>query len=314
MGERAKKIGEKLEGFGEKLFDGFGWKEIVRDREISCTKSLHKKRTHGLDIFFSMLNPYTNVEQGIVIECKNRQMTSITDSEIEKWIKELINTIDCVKNSEQLVDLSIDNVVPSSGILLIHANDKFDSEKFQKSVKKVSLPSRKDPINIYIAGNDEIDRWNSLREKIRSEFKGEFKFIYPSINGSDQLHRNFISLDYLYSKYIFATNTHYVSNTDLRFDSPVQIPKSQKIIFSFDDNIVESFKYIWSLFKFYQMQDADEYVFIFYPRKPEDTQFITEKFVMTLKELDLPISDEMERKIRIEFMDNRALSPVDTGR
>lgn len=314
MGEKAKKIGEKLEGFGEKLFEGFGWNEITRDREISCTKSLHKKRTHGLDLFLSNLNPYMNFTQGIVVECKNRQMVSITDSEIEKWIKELINTIECARNSQELTDLSIDNVVLNTGILLIHANDKFDSEKFQKSVKKIFLQSRRDPINIYIASNDEINRWNALREKIKSTFNGDFKFIYPSINQSDQLCAKFISLDYLYSKYLFAMHTYYVTETDTRSGSIVNIPKLQHIMFSFDDNIVESFKYMWSLFKFYQMQRADEYIFVFYPRTAEDTEFIKENFTVTLKGLDMPISEDMAKKVKLEFIDNRALSPVDTGR
>lgn len=118
-----------------------------------------------------------NLKQGIIVECKNRQMVSITDSEIEKWIKELINTIECARNSEELTDLLIDDVVLNTGILLIHANDKFNSEKFYKSIKKVFLQSRRDPINIYIAGNDEINRWNALREKIQSTFNGDFKFI-----------------------------------------------------------------------------------------------------------------------------------------
>lgn len=314
MGEKAKKIGEKLEGFGERLFEGFGWSEIARDREISCTKSLHKKRTHGLDLFLSNLNPYMNLKQGIIVECKNRQMVSITDSEIEKWIKELINTIECARNSEELTDLLIDDVVLNTGILLIHANDKFNSEKFYKSIKKVFLQSRRDPINIYIAGNDEINRWNALREKIQSTFNGDFKFIYPSINESDQLCDKFISLDYLYSKYLFAMNTYYVSEIDPRSGSTVNIPKLQHIMFSFDDNIVERFKYMWSLFKFYQMQSADEYIFVFYPKKPEDTEFVKENFTATLKLLDTPISDEMAKKVKIEFIDNRTLSPVDTGR
>lgn len=38
MGEQANKIGKKLEGFGEKLFSGFGWNEIARDTEIQCSR------------------------------------------------------------------------------------------------------------------------------------------------------------------------------------------------------------------------------------------------------------------------------------
>ena len=109
-------------------------------------------------------------------------------------------------------------------------------------------------------------------------------------------------------------NTYYVSEIDPRSGSTVNIPKLQHIMFSFDDNIVESFKYMWSLFKFYQMQSADEYIFVFYPKKPEDTEFVKENFTATLKLLDTPISDEMAKKVKIEFIDNRTLSPVDTGR
>lgn len=109
-------------------------------------------------------------------------------------------------------------------------------------------------------------------------------------------------------------NTHYISEMDSRSGSMVKIPKLQHIMFSFDDNIVESFKYMWSLFKFYQMQSADEYIFVFYPRTSEDTEFIKENFIATLKELDMPISEEMAKKIKLDFIDNRTLSPVDTGR
>ena len=62
MGEKAKKIGEKLEGFGERLYDRFGWNELTRDQEIKCTKSSHKKkqgtRTHGVDLYHKYYDPY----------------------------------------------------------------------------------------------------------------------------------------------------------------------------------------------------------------------------------------------------------------
>lgn len=71
MGEQASKIGKKLEGYGEKLFTGFGWGELARDTEIQCgRKSIHKKQTHGLDILMNFYNPYLGNKQGVVIECK----------------------------------------------------------------------------------------------------------------------------------------------------------------------------------------------------------------------------------------------------
>lgn len=91
MGENAKKIGAKLEGFGEYLFSNIGWNELARDLEIKCERrNIHEKQTHGLDLVMDFENPYLKRRQGVIIECKNRQMKSITSEEIQKWINELI--------------------------------------------------------------------------------------------------------------------------------------------------------------------------------------------------------------------------------
>ena len=50
MGEQAAKIGKKLEGFGENFFANLGWAELTQDKEIKCTRSSHKKKTHGIDL------------------------------------------------------------------------------------------------------------------------------------------------------------------------------------------------------------------------------------------------------------------------
>ena len=50
MGEQAAKIGKKLEGFGVNFFANLGWTELTQDKEIKCTRSSHKKKTHGIDL------------------------------------------------------------------------------------------------------------------------------------------------------------------------------------------------------------------------------------------------------------------------
>ena len=102
MGEQAGKIGKKLEGYGENLFQGFGWNELARDTEIKCNrKTAHAKQTHGLDLLMNFYNPYLDGMQGIVVECKNRQMKSITQSEIDKWLSEFINAIECAQSASE---------------------------------------------------------------------------------------------------------------------------------------------------------------------------------------------------------------------
>jgi hypothetical protein len=90
MGEKARKIGDKLEGFGERLFRRFGWEELTRDEQITCKKLKHKndegknKTTHGVDIYHRYYEPYKHLNLGVITECKNYQWKSITETSLQK--------------------------------------------------------------------------------------------------------------------------------------------------------------------------------------------------------------------------------------
>lgn len=312
MGEQASKIGKKLEGFGEQLFSGFGWLELTRDKEIPCKRSSHNKKTHGLDLVMKFDNPYIAGYQGVIVECKNRQMISITQSEIENWVKELINSIECSQSSAELSDINLENTTLNTGLLLIHANDTFNAEMFDKYLKGISVPSRRNPINIFIASNREINKWNALINFIRLHYSDNFYFVYPSINGSTKVAVNYLCINSLYSKTIFAQRTHSVS--DFRNGMSYNVPVRQAITFSFDEISINSFRYMWSMFKYYQFEDCDEYIFVFYPTKTNDTEFVNDYFINSLTSNGQPIKTEIARKIKIDFIDNRNLSPVDTSR
>ncbi len=312
MGEQANKIGKKLETFGEKLFTGFGWNELARDKEIKCIrKGIHRKQTHGLDLLMNFNNPYLGYSQGIVIECKNRQMNSITQSEMNKWIAELINAIECAQSSPELVDIKTENMNLNTGLLLIHANDTFNADSFAKYLNNIKVRSRRNPINIFIAGNEEINRWNSLITKIEGDYSEDFQFIYPSIEGSNMELGNYLTINQLYSRYIFAQHRFETKRSEN--GKEYYVPEIRKILISFDDISKESFKYMWSMFKAFQLQDADELVFMFYPRQKNDMEFVNDNFIKTLYQVNPAITPEIEKKIKIDFIDNRSISPVDVG-
>lgn len=309
MGEQAVKIGKKLEGFGEQLFSGFGWTELTRDREIDCKRSSHKKKTHGLDLVMKFDNPYISNLQGIIIECKNRQMVSINQADIETWVKELVNSIECAQSSSQLSDLDLENTILNTGLLLVHANDNFDANKFNKYLNSINVSSRRNPINIFIAGNDEIDQWNSLISFIQGNFNDNFSFIYPSINGSTKTSNSTLCINALYSKYFFAQRTKLIPKTldGVPYNSPIR----QAIMFSFDEVSKDSFRYMWSMFKYYQFEDCNEYVFVFYPRKADDVEFVKDNFIKSLSVGINTLPTETTQKIKLNFLTNRKLSPVD---
>lgn len=312
MGEQASKIGKKLEGFGENFFVNIGWTELARDKEINCTRSSHKKKTHGIDLLCKFSNPYyANGSQGIIVECKNRQMVSITRASIEEWVKELIYNIECAQSAPELEGVDLTNTTLNTGLLLINANDTFEPQKFYGYLSEITFPNRRNPINIFIAANDRISQWRSLFEKIKMSYDNMFSFIYPSINESNKISKQSLTINAMYSKYLFGCSTYIIQRNYPGSTYPE--PHTQNMLFFFDEITVDNFRYAWSMFKYYQLQGADKYVFLFYPRKNGDVDFVKESFITTLKSGETPIEDSEAEKIKIDFIDNRCLSPIETG-
>ena len=307
MEERASKIGKELEQFAKEFLPYLKWKEICSNMEIKCTRSSHKKRTHGIDLLFKFRNPYMNANQSVIVECKNRQMKSFTEDGIVTWVDELINNIECSQSAPELEDYDVDDAPINTGLLLIHANDRFDKEKFYNYLSKIQNKNRRNPINIFIAGNDKINQWKSMFEKIHSHYNKNFKFLYPSINNSSKELMDTLTIGGMYSKYIFAQST-YQEGSEAEGSIKFLV---QSIMFFFDEICVENIKYAWSMFKHYQMQGVVRCVFVFYPRKKGDVEFVRERFMSILKSVSNPISDD--EKIKIDFIDNRELSSIETG-
>jgi hypothetical protein len=318
MGEKSKSIGEKLEGFGENLFSNFGWTELTRDKEINCTRSSHKnkddekKKTHGIDLLHTCYDPYRERKLGIVIECKNRQWSGINQSKLNEWLKELINTIDCAQNANELRDFENEGYTLNTGILLINANDnKFEKDKFYEYLVSLEYPSRRNPMNVFIAGNDRIEQWNSLFKTVKNECTEEFKYVYPCIGSSKYTESKYLTVNHMFSKFIFGTQTIYRDEKAwTTSDKPAHIPYKQNYIFSFDVFSPDSFKYVCSLFKHFQFENADEYIFYFYPHKADDIDYVRKYFTQSILGSDNKAMLDRQ-KVSIRLLENPHINPVD---
>ena len=310
MGEKAKKIGEKLEGFGERLYDRFGWNELTRDQEIKCTKSSHKKkqgtRTHGVDLYHKYYDPYRAKNVGVITECKNYAWNSIIPSKLQEWFDQLLGTKECAQISENLIEYNQQCDTNNTGILLVHANDgKYNETKFREYLSKLNYKSKRNTINIFVAGNREIERWDSMFEYIEKEFKNDdFKFYYPSIMGSQLTKKDYVTIDQLFSTFIFGENIKVEEFNQGGRRGTCEI--TQSIVFSFDKISENAFCYLCNMFKELQLERADEYIFCFYPETKEDSEFIDENF---LKYANTQFDG---KKVYAIKLDNRTLSPVDT--
>ena len=134
---------------------------------------------------------------------------------------------------------------------------------------------------------------------------------YPSINESNKISQKSLTINALYSKYLLGCSTYNIQK-DIAGNT-YQEPHTQNMLFFFDEITVNNFRYAWSMFKYYQLQGADRYVFLFYPRRTGDVDFVKEHFIATLKSGETPIKDSEAAKIEIDFIDNRCVCTQEAG-
>ena len=315
MGESARKVGEKLEGFGEILYQKFGWEELLRDKEIKCNKSAHKNsngnqnRTHGIDLYHKYKDPYRERNIGIITECKNYAWSSINTCNMQKWLDQLIKTIECAQVSEEIREQNKKCDITNTGVLLVHANDgNYKDKEFRDYLTALKYKTKKNNIlNIFIASNYEIERWDSMYEYLDKNIKQDdnFNFYYPSVMGSELTLEKHITLDQLFSDFIFIDNeTTRVEEDEYGEKSNKKI--KQSIVISFDKVTSNAIEYLCDMFKELQLErPGREYVFCFYPETIKDVEIIEDKFKPYIRERF------KKKRIKVVRLRNKNLSPVD---
>lgn len=316
MGENAQKIGKKLETLGVDLLSLFNWEAKMRDKEIKCSRFNHKngkggqKRSHGIDLYMEYYDPYIEKIQGVFIECKNRQWNNITQSSIEDWVQEEINLIECARSDNELQEFYADGAEKNCGLLLINSNDdKFDKEKFREYLKNMKVPSKRSSYKIFIAGNDMIEKWDSITRMIKEDYSKDFKILYPSINNSQPIKKIYWSINQLYSKYIFGEKQETIvinNNGDTRVLHVL-------VIFFLDRICAESFQYMWSMCRSLQYEYTfDRFDVCFWVETKEETNYINENFHLIVQSFYKDDSSaKVLDKIYVKFLLNRGLNVVD---
>lgn len=309
MGELSQENGKKLETFGYKLFQNLGWKILGQNIEINCTRSSHKnaegnsKRTHGIDLLFGFYNPYRERNEAVIVECKNRQWSNYTTSNLELWIEELVNTVECAPNDPKVSQLLGDYIL-TDGILMFHSSDNnYEQEKAKKNLKSAKIPVRRQPTMLYVADPNKLEKIASINEAINN-FKGnqvieKFRVIYPIINNSNWQGVSVITPEYLFSDYIIFD---YQEKLSIGQTSTKVIKKG---IFCFDGINKKSLIYLKDLTKKFQLEaygeEKTEIEILFYPNSVSDIRHIK----------NLCQQDEFKNYFRFSFLKNPHISDVD---
>lgn len=317
MGENAQKIGKKLELLGIDLLGLFGWTEKMRDKEIKCTRSLHKnengnsKRSHGVDLYMEYFDPYIGKKQGVFIECKNRNWNDITKKKIEYWINEEINLVECAKNNKELQDFYSEDADRNCALLLINCNDdKYNEEKFYEYLSEIQIQNKKIPYRVFVAGNSMINKWDAINRMIEETYHNGIKVLYPSINNSQPITEKYWSINQLFSKYIFAEAIE--TETEETSDGKLTREFKRLVIFAFDIICADSFQYMWSICRFYQYENQYKHIDIcFWTESKEEHNYINENFKSILRGYKDKIDVKILESINLKFLLNRKLNVVD---
>lgn len=312
MGELSQSIGKKLENFGGKLFENLEWEILAQNLQLDCTRTSHKsltsdsgkKNTHGIDILQGYYNTFTKRKEASIVECKHHLWRDFIPSNLNKWVEELVNTIECASSSPTVSPYLTDYTL-TSGILLFNSSDNlYEPKRALETLSKVIVPRRRNPIMIYVADTNRLEKWYSLNKEItsikNSNKDHNFAIIYPSIGGSSWERTSVITPSYLFSDYILSSYTKTINVQDGTRMIDV------KSIFNFDKVSEDSFLYLCDMINALQLEARSErkqeiHIY-FYPETIDEISFIKECFVRMIGD-DKPT-------FQIKFLDNRRLSPV----
>lgn len=283
MGEDSGKIGDKLEKYASAIAIKFGWEVLAENIEIPCIRSTHKniknsdKRTHGVDRLVGYYNPFTKRKEAFIIECKHREWSQFIKSNLNSWIEELCNTIECASTSPKLKPY-LGAYTLIGGILLYKSSDnKYEKERALNAISQINVPRRRNPLIVYLADNCRLDQWNSFISEItkiqKQSENSDFGIIYPSIGGSNWDRSPVITPTYLFSDYILAS---YIKNKNTRDEVET------KALFCFENVTDDSLNYLEDMVNVLQLEsrlDREQiFDFYFYPQTEQDTDQIQEAF------------------------------------
>lgn len=191
MGENSKKIGEHGEKTAKEFFEQIGWTQMLHNMEIECQDENHlrdddkEKMTHGIDLFYSYMNPLSDGQLvNVVISVKYKQNEPYPKSATKKfkdYMRDLNETIDCFKISEfrmKIIEKFQYEREQNLGILF-WLNGSDPEESLIPAVSMSPLEVSADSILMVIDNRQYNYLLNLVKFLKMQETKYDWKFYYP---------------------------------------------------------------------------------------------------------------------------------------
>ena len=249
------------------ILNALGWSQHG-DKKVDIFSS-KKNKSYGVDAYFTYYDPYEMFDTGVLIEAKSRQWRSVNPSFIKDTVNKMVESLQEVPLSEEFNDKLNFNTANkvNTGFILLWVNDSnYDHEIFQEYLTEIDIPIKWQTQRIYIVSNAEILRFCSIVETskelstISSDTSEEFRYYYPSLTGAKNEPRRIehLTLEYLYSKYIFGKMKIKKSIGDS------DISKEITVVFYNDSIILPALKLMYNALIRFQLLDVHEVWVYFY--------------------------------------------------
>lgn len=199
-GEKAKRSGEIGEKLANQLLNIMGWKNSLQNVSIACHTPTHvnaeknRRVSHGEDQIFLYHNPFHDDRTDIVhISNKNHlgayAKGQTLKTQFKGHLKELLETIECAKNSPELKELTSSfrtkKTKSHAGLLIWMQNDDSDLERgIISEISNVRLDTDF-TTPIYVVDNARATFLLNVTDSLkRMTSNGEYDFYYPRIGSA----------------------------------------------------------------------------------------------------------------------------------
>lgn len=283
-----------------RLLTACGWSQRgTTRRDIPCTVCRPKPKratSHGVDAVVSYYNPFFSREIGVLVETKNYGWDNLNTARIQEWVSDLVKKLECVPQSERFVEeFNPDSVGFDTALLLIWCNthEQYDRTTFADRVQQIDIPRRHANLRVFVASNSEIEQWRSLttlHERLKADLD-DFAVFYPSDGKSALQKRDLLSLELMYSKYVFGKGTR----RDRRGDST-----KESFVFMFEPATLDSLHLAYVAAKNIQLEECDELRFFLYESNPQLRRGVVDSFVRSTN--DTLSSQNAICRVSVEFI------------
>lgn len=211
MGEYSKKLGEKCEDRLFYLLSCFGWEKGGTNVDVSGIEN----KLMGIDAFYSYVDPLLEKRIGILAEAKTRSYKYLDRKLFDDTLKSMVEKISTLPYTDDFNEkLNIHHAgLTNTGFIGFWTHDGFNQEKYHNLLTNTEIPKKRIGQRIFIAGNKDIQKFISIletREKIKSlkdNIDRKCDVCYPCLTNSVPVELDLLSLEMLYSAYIFCTHT-----------------------------------------------------------------------------------------------------------